>query len=163
MKGGARTNSGPPPDPNSRRQQTKAQASGWLDLPAAGFDGAVPEWPLSKHVRPDPDDDTWAECVAEQERAHWEAAWRTPQAHAWKILGWTHDVALYVRFMAMAELGDMKAATEVRQWSDRLGLNPAAMLRNRWRIKADDLADKRTEKSAPAKRRRLVVADAVEA
>lgn len=153
MKGGARTNSGPPPDPNSRRQQTKSQASGWVDLPTEGRGEPAPAWPL--------------EVSTEHELSVWESLWALPQAKAWETLQIPpRVVALYVRFSVKAE-GDgaeaAKAATEARQAEDRLGLNPAAMLRNRWRIKADDLADKRTEKSAPAKRRRLVVADAVEA
>jgi hypothetical protein len=72
--------------------------------------------------------------------------WRTPQAAAWARLGWTSDVALYCRWLAMAELGDMKAAGEARQWSDRLGLNPAAMLRNRWKVAADQLAAARGDR-----------------
>ena len=46
--------------------------------------------------------------------------------------------------LALGELGDMDNAKEARQWSDRLGLNPSAMLRNRWRIVQDQVAEKRT-------------------
>lgn len=142
---GARTVSGPPPDPNSRRQQTKAQASGWVDLPSAGREGDSPAWPFA--------DSSDAELGA------WDDLWRSPQAVAWEALAVsTRDVATYVRFSVLGEL-DPKAANEARQWSDRLGLNPAAMLRNRWRIKSDDLEQKRTEKAAPKKRRTLKVAD----
>ena len=151
MKGGARTNSGPPPDPNSRRQQTRGQASGWVDLPAEGRAESAPDWPLATST--------------DHEVGVWESLWALPQAKAWEMLQIPpRVVALYVRFSVRAE-GDgaeaTKAATEARQAEDRLGLNPAAMLRNRWRIKADDLAEKRIEK-APAKRRALKVApDAV--
>ena len=142
---GARTVSGPPPDPNSRRQQTKAQASGWVELPASGRVGDPPPWPFTK--------------VCEGELEAWEALWALPQAVAWESLAVsTRDVATYVRYSVLAET-QTGAATEARQWSDRLGLNPAAMLRNRWRIKGDDLEQKRTEKSAPKKRRALKVAD----
>lgn len=142
---GARTVSGPPPDPNSRRQQTKAQASGWIDLPAAGRDGDAPEWPFAR--------------VGDGELEAWEVLWALPQAVAWESLAVsTRDVATYVRFSILGE-ESKDAANEARQWSDRLGLNPASMLRNRWRIKSDDLADKRTEKAAPTKRRALKVAD----
>ena len=142
---GARTVSGPPPDPNSRRQQTKAQASGWIDLPAGGREGDAPAWPFR-------------ECAPGEIEA-WEELWRSPQAVAWEALAVsTRDVATYVRFSILGEL-DAKAANEARQWSDRLGLNPAAMLRNHWRIKGDDLEQKRTERAKPAKRRTLKVAD----
>lgn len=148
-KGGARAVSGPPPDPNSRRQQTKAQASGWIDLPSEGRAGDPPPWPLLVAALP-------------YEEQVWAELWSLPQAVAWEA---THTpprvVATYLRFSVLAEAGDLKAATEARQAEDRLGLNPAAMLRNRWRIKADDLAERRVEK-APTRRRVLKVAtDAV--
>ena len=40
----------------------------------------------------------------------------------------------YVRLKILAECGDLEAGKEARQWSDRLGLNPLAMLRLRWEI-----------------------------
>lgn len=152
-RGGARTTSGPPPDPNSRRQQTKSQASGWIDLPAEGRTDPAPDWPL--------------QTSTDHELGVWSALWALPQAKAWESLQIPpRVVALYVRFSVKAE-GDgpdaAKAATEARQAEDRLGLNPAAMLRNRWRVSSDEVGAKREAKAAPAKRRRLVVADAVEA
>ena len=145
---GARTVSGPPPDPNSRRQQTKAQASGWLDLPANGRTGPAPAWPFARTL--------------DGEIEVWESLWASPQSVAWEALAVSpRDVATYVRFSVLGE-ESKDAANEARQWSDRLGLNPAAMLRNRWRIKADELQEKRTERAAPKKRRSLkVAADAV--
>lgn len=140
--------SGPPPNPQSRKQ-SGSQAHTWTDLPAGGFTGPVPAWPL---------------CVNDEaggrELDVWRTIWRTPQAAAWSRLGWFHDVAMYVRFMVVAESGNIKAATEARQWSDRLGLNPTAMLKNRWRVRVDEVGEKRTGKSEPAsRRRRLKVAD----
>jgi hypothetical protein len=92
--------------------------------------------------------------VAEQEKREkglWREAWRSPQAHAWaQRVGWTRDVAQYVRHKVLAELGSMEDAKEARQWSDRLGLNPAAMLRNRWRLAPDQVTPRRAEKPAPA-------------
>jgi hypothetical protein len=101
--------------------------------------------------------------TGDRELEVWRTIWRTPQAAAWSRLGWLHDVAIYVRFMVVAETGNIKAATESRQWSDRLGLNPTAMLKNRWRVKPDEVSEKRTEKVAPARepRRLKVVDDAV--
>ena len=145
--------SGPPPNPTSRRQ-TGNQANTWTDLPAAGYTGPVPEWPFAGSK--------------ERELEVWERIWRTPQAAAWVTLGWTFDIALYVRWqVAASEAEDstlteaLKAGNEARQWSDRLGLNPTAMLKNRWRIRADEVAEKRTEKTSAktTARRRLKVAD----
>lgn len=144
-RGGARAVSGPPPDPNSRRQQTKAQASGWLDLPAEGRSGDAPPWPFARQ------EDSEAET--------WDALWSTPQAVAWEATSTDpRIVALYVRRSVEAE-EDAKASTEARQLGNLLGLDPASMLRNRWRIKGDDVAEKRAERAAPAKRRALKVAD----
>jgi hypothetical protein len=70
-------------------------------------------------------------------------------------LGWTHDVALYVRQLVAAEGGDLKAAGESRQWSDRLGLNPAAMLRNRWKIATDETRARREQRAASTVRDRM--------
>ena len=97
------------------------------------------------------------DAVAEQEQALWVELWRTPQAVAWERTGWTREVALYCRWMVAAELGDMDAAREARQWSDRLGLSALALLRLRWEIVADEVGEQRTtrtSKSAPAARAR---------
>jgi hypothetical protein len=180
-RGGARVNSGPPPDPNALRRDRKSDQAGWTTLPAEGRKGRTPKWPLPPDVRL-----SAALDVAERERevleaqaesedaprgalaklarmdqriaelrnrleaaadmeAHlWRDLWRTPQAVAWERLRWTREVGLYVRWQVHAELGDLEAAKEARQWSDRLGLNPTAMLRNRWRIE---------DQPAPAARR----------
>lgn len=138
--------SGPPPNPNSRKQSGN-QAHTWRDLPAGGYDGEIPDWPLFE--------------VTDPELAMWRRVWRTPHAAAWAQLEWTDDVAMYVRYFLLGAAGDLKAATESRQWNDRLGLNPTAMLKNRWRIKADDVAAKRETKKPAKKRRFKVVDDAV--
>ena len=148
-KGGARVNSGPPPNPMAARRERTTDRDGWTLLPAAGFAGDVPRWPLSQRIEADPARPRRQATVSRRERLHWAAAWRTPQAHVWDRLGWAHEVALYCRFLALAELGDLRAATETRQWSDRLGLNAAAMLRNRWRVTTDELGARR-ETQAPA-------------
>ena len=148
--------SGPAPNPNSRRQ-AGGQAHTWTDLPASGRVGETPKWPL---VAPQMGDLT--EVVSIREAEVWESIWRTPQAVAWERLGWNHEVALYVRTLVVAELGDLKATTEARQWSDRLGLNPTSMLKNRWRVRSDEVAEKREQagqSTGTKNRRRLKVAD----
>lgn len=143
--------SGPAPSPTSRRQ-TGNQAHTWTDLPAEGRQGDAPGWPLIEVDRGEHTD-----AVALRELEVWRAIWRTPQAVAWDRLGWTHDVALYVRTLVAAELGDLKSTTEARQWSDRLGLNPTAMLKNRWRVRVDEVEERRAAK--PKKKRALVAVD----
>lgn len=94
------------------------------------------------------------------EASLWRDLWKLPQAVQWQRLGWTRDVAQYVRHKVLAELGELDAAKEARQWSDRLGLSPMAMLRLRWEVVADEVGQKRQEKQAPpAPRRRLKVVD----
>lgn len=147
--------SGPAPNPNSRRQ-TGNQAHTWLDLPAGGYDGDLPAWPLPNISAGELD----LSALADREAEVWASIWRTPQAAAWARNGWTHDVALYVRYFVLGETGNLDAAKEARMWSDRLGLNPTAMLKNRWRVAADETQAKREQKS-PAKkaRQRLKVVD----
>jgi hypothetical protein len=54
----------------------------------------------------------------------------------------------------------MKAITEARLRSVELGLTPTGMLKNRWRIKVDEVAVKRDGAADKTKaRRRLKVAD----
>lgn len=86
------------------------------------------------------------------EAALWGDLWRLPQATQWERLGWTRDVAQYVRHKVMAELGDLDGAREARQWSDRLGLSPMALLRLRWEIVADEVTSRRESRAAPAAR-----------
>lgn len=103
------------------------------------------------------------EASAEQEGILWAELWHTPQAVAWERLRWTREVALYVRWSVAAQYGDMDAAKEARQWSDRLGLNALALLRLRWEIADDEVADQRTTRTAraaaPTRRRGLKAVD----
>lgn len=96
--------------------------------------------------------------VAEQrtlESTLWEELWKLPQACEWERLGWMRDVAQYVRHKVMAELGDLDSAKEARQWSDRLGLTPLAMLRLRWRVAADEVAEQRERQPTSSARGRI--------
>jgi hypothetical protein len=188
-KGGARINSGPPPDPQALRRDRPSDKDGWTLLPAGGYQGVVPPWPLLDDVSlsaerdvaldraqrltdeltaADPRDraklrralevtnrgiavlDRQIDAQRDVEGAVWAELWRTPQAAVWIRQGWTRDVAQYVRHKVLAELGSLRDGTEARQWSDRLGLNPAAMLRNRWRVAPDEVGARRDTPAAPA-------------
>lgn len=146
-KGGARVNSGPPPDPNALRRDRQQDRDGWTTLPAEGRPGRPPAWPLAD-VSAGEGGEKIARALKAREKVIWSAIWKTPQAVAWERLGWTHDVAVYVRLLVFGEQGSTKALAEARQWSDRLGLNPSAMLRNRWKISTDDVKARRDKRAA---------------
>jgi hypothetical protein len=137
-KGGARTKSGPAPS----LTRVKSQHSDWLTLPAGGYVGRIPTWPF-------PDSSA-------REKLIWAKLWRRPQAAAWISLAvWPADVAMFVRLSVAAEEGDLKSAAEARQWNDRLGLNPDAMLRKRWKISTDEVTPKRAATKSTGSRGRL--------
>jgi|GEM_PF-6592371 len=98
------------------------------------------------------------------ELALWEQLWAMPQAVLWQRQRWTREVAQYARWKVRGELGDLNAAKEARQLSDRLLLTPLALLRGRCEVVADQVAHRRTGASAgrsrsAATRRRLKIAD----
>ena len=152
-RGGARVNSGPPPDPNALRRDRKQDKDGWTTLPQRTV-AEAPSWPLATLDLGAEDEQVIAATErGERELDLWRDLWTTPQATAWHRLGWTHEVAMYVRLLVGAERsGETKALAEARMWSDRLGLNPAAMLRNRWRVADDEVAARREPRAATAKR-----------
>jgi hypothetical protein len=115
---------GPVPNPNSRRQTSLAHS--WTDLPAGGYQGEVPNWPLPGGFSP-------------AEREMWARYWQKPQAAAWAAMGMVDEVALYVRAFLLGASGNLAAVTEARQWTTPLGLTPSAMLKNRWRVRAVDV------------------------
>lgn len=75
-----------------------------------------------------------ARAARKRETDLWRELWATPMAVMWERLRWTHEVALYVRFQSLAELGDPKAAQEARLRAATLGLTPEAMQKLRWRV-----------------------------
>lgn len=79
----------------------------------------------------------------------WRDLWKTPQAVEWDRLGWTREVAQYVRWKTLAECGDLDAGKEARQYADRLGLNPKALRALMWTIDADEVEAHRQERKKP--------------
>lgn len=120
-QGGARSRSGPAPDPNALRRN-RNDDSEWVTLPADGRPGPPPEWPLLEH--------------SDREMDLWFELWGKPQAVMWEHLGLIHEVALLVRRMTEAELPGSPAnlSTLVKQLSEDLGLTVAGMRTNRWVI-----------------------------
>jgi hypothetical protein len=136
-KGGARTRSGPPPDPNALARER--DAGEWTVLPAAGRQVPAPQWPLTD--------------ADERELALWTELWAKPQAFMWARFHQEHEVALYVRRLVEAEKPESKVTvgTLVRQMGDSLGLSTPGMRANRWRIEA--AADSSPSVKPPAARR----------
>lgn len=140
--GGARARSGPVPDPDSYRSQNRD----WIDLPAGGYIGKVPEFPLSrlsvyytlyenkKPVRHFDEEATVAKRDDELEL--WAELWRKPQAHAWAALGLSYQVAAYVRAFIESTGPDSNAGlkTAVLRMETELGISIAGMKQNLWRI-----------------------------
>lgn len=83
-----------------------------------------------------------------QELALWTDLWATPQATMWERLRWTREVAQYVRWKVRAEMGSLDASKEARQLADRLGLSPLSMLRLRWAVSSDEVAEQRATHDA---------------
>lgn len=121
-KGGARVVSGPPPDPHALRRDRAGDQAGWTTLPAEGWQGELPKWPL-------PDE-------TERELELWARLWAKPQGVAWHKLGQQLEVAMFVRQFCRAEqhMASVELQKVVRQYLDSLGLSVQGMLRNRWKI-----------------------------
>ncbi|WP_327436142.1 hypothetical protein OG279_26245 [Streptomyces sp. NBC_01201] len=139
-RGGARTVSGPPPDPRSMRSAKSMDKGGWRTLPAEGRSGEAPEWPLTE--------------AAEREVELWDDLWAKPQAVAWEDMGQELEVALFVRTLAEAERADARLDVKkmVRGYLDSLGLSVAGMNRNRWKIAPAAEATEQTSVAMPARR-----------
>lgn len=153
-RGGARNRSGPPPDPNSGRSDRRGLR---LDaLPAEGYDGEIPPFPLpqikvfdvyfedKQRVKDFDVEATVARYNREIEL--WAQTWRTPQGAAWAREPWRwQTIAMYVRTMVVCESGEATAADKnsVHRFADQIGLTPAGLKENGWKIAADELAEKR--------------------
>lgn len=82
----------------------------------------------------------------------WEQLWRTPQAVIWEESKAEREVAQYVRWKIAGEQGSLDAAKEARMLSDRLGLNPLALMRLRAEIEhAEEAAAKGERRRVAAK------------
>lgn len=166
VSGGARNRSGPAADPKSGRSERRGFTL--TALPAAGFKGAVPEFPLEPIVlfteywtgegadrtKVKEHDEGATGSFRDREADVWAEAWRTPQACAWSEQSWRWPViAEYCRLKVVVELDPSASAALVGQlhrYRDQIGLTPAGLTQNGWAIAADEVAVKRGEKAAPA-------------
>ena len=137
-RGGARNRSGPAPQEGSGRSDRRGYSL--AALPAEGFAGPVPDFPL-----PDPSD---------RELVVWEQAWRTPQACAWSMPSesWrTRTVALWVRTTVRCEAEDAPASLlgQVHRFADQIGMTTAGLAEMGWKIAVDEVAKRAAENAAP--------------
>lgn len=119
--GGARTKSGPPADPNSRESARRGLT--FKLLPHAGYQGPLPEFPLPE--------------ATVRELEVWGELWRTPQAAMWNAEQWQIPiVGLYVRTRVRGEAFDApgNVFTNLHRLGDQLGLTPAGLTFNGWRL-----------------------------
>jgi hypothetical protein len=110
-------------------------------LPAKGFTGRVPKFPL-----PSP---------SERELEVWKWAWRTPQACAWSQPGevWRHRaVAMWVRVSVACEAPDASASllAQVHRFADQVGLTTAGLAEMGWKIEPASGSASPVPASAPS-------------
>ncbi|XTZ17058.1 hypothetical protein ACQSSU_06675 [Micromonospora echinospora] len=106
-------------------------------LPSEGYQGEIPGFPLPG--------------ASERESEVWRQAWRTPQAAAWSMQSWRHrTVALWVRWSVRMEDPEAGAAlgNVVVRLADQIGMTPAGLKENGWKIAADQVAPKRADRQA---------------
>ena len=132
-----------PKHPDQRRRRNSTP--GMIQLPVEGYDGPIPEWPLS--------------FPSDLELARWEKLWRTPQAMMWVRMHIDDAVARYVRNCLLVENDSHTTValahlhSEIRQLEDRLGLSPLALKRLGWEIVPDEVAEKRDERKSSVRAR----------
>lgn len=149
VSGGPRRNSGPAPSPNSNTSDRRGLK--FSSLPAEGYDGPIPEFP-----RP---------ILFGTELAHWQWAWRTPQAALWATPQWSWlipAVAHYCSLMAQSETENCPVGVhaQIRGRENEILLARDALLKAGYQIAIDELSERREEASTEASgsRARLKVA-----
>ncbi len=153
--GGARAVSGPAPSASSARSDRRGLT--FRVLPASGYHGPVPEFPLEPpQARPDRDGVASASQTDALERAEarlWVFAWSLPQAVAWASEPWrVYSVAQWVRVAALCEMPGASAAdrTAMLRLQEEIGLTGPGLARNGWVIGDPEVPDAAVES---AKRR----------
>ena len=133
-RGGARNRSGPQPDPGSARSD--ARGLQFRTLPAEGFSGAVPAFPIPNLMTDD--ERPKVHPISKREKVLWRQVWRSPQAVVWAEESWRWPIlAEMCRLQATVELQPGRSAALVGQLHrhrDQLGLTPAGLRENGWQI-----------------------------
>lgn len=167
--GGARARSGPAPSPTALRRERKDDAE-WVTLPAEGYRGVVPDFPLERLKVYDEyfvdkqkvrefDEDATVRLRA-QEVALWAELWEKPQACMWAKLGLKWEVAAYVRAFLESTGPDSNSGlkTAALRMAAEIGLSLPGMYSLRWKFSVDELDAKRataTKRSGPSAKARL--------
>lgn len=172
-KGGARNRSGPGFDPGSLTSAEKGIVLSALD--PAGFTGTPPDFPLQPiilfleyfegsgrdRVKVKMADDDRTESFRDREADVWAEAWTSPQATAWAVESWRWPiVAEYCRLKTVVEFDPAATAALVSQlhrYRDQIGLTPAGMKENGWKIEAGASPDAAATPARPSSRDRLTV------
>jgi hypothetical protein len=174
--GGPRNRSGPSLDPNSATSDKRGIVL--TALPAEGYTGKAPEYPLPKMLIKEwvqEDKRRWRQfdedstvAFRERELDLWQSVWRYPQACAWALEPWRWNViAMWVRTFVVCEGDDATAADKsaLHRFADQIGMTPAGLKENGWRIAKDDVGEKRQAKAPAGKssrQRMTVVRDGTE-
>lgn len=152
--GGPRRNSGTSPDPTALRRDRAGDAE-WIALPAGGYDGPVPDFPLPRAIQFSRFFQDGKKVAVEDEGetlAHWDAEldlwvelWQKPQAAMWAKLGMEYEVAAYVRAFLESVQAEASAGlkTAALRMSAEIGLSLPGMHSFRWKFSEDELAVKR--------------------
>ena len=139
-----------PINPHSRRQRHLAktgQAADFVSIPATGYTGSVPGWPLDTEP-------------ARAELDMWKSLWATPQATMWASMSIERVIARYVMVTCLAEQTQQAGLlTEVRQLEDRLGLTPVSLRKLQWKIEHQDEQPVDTSRSEESKERWAQILD----
>ena len=154
-RGGARNRSGPAPVEGSARSDARGYSL--QALPAEGYDGPVPRFPLPKRqvwvaYRSDGDvfrerDSAGEGAVEARELELWEWVWRTPQACAWALPSeaWrVQTVARWVRQAVLCESHEAKAAdhAQLHRYADQVGLTTAGLREMGWKVATDEVSER---------------------
>lgn len=138
-RGGSRNRSGPPPAEGSGRSDARGYSL--TALPAQGYDGEAPDFPLP--------------TATDRELEVWHQAWTTPQACAWAMPSeaWRlSTVAMWVRVKVRCEDAESPASLlgQLHRFADQIGMTTAGLAEMGWKVAVDETATKRNDKP-PAK------------
>lgn len=133
MPSGGHARAGRKPVEGSARSEARGYSLS--ALPAGGYRGKVPEWPL-------------VPAADGVETLYWERAWRTPQACVWSRAEWSWlipDVARWVRLAVRCDDPEASATLLARMPSveDKIGMTAAGLARLGAKIAPDEMAEKR--------------------